>query len=208
MAADGDPIVLNAASGHVVLRGGNARPYPDDAGSVLLPLARGAIASQLGEGAPALDTPPWLRREGACFITLMKEGRLRGCIGTLRPHRALGEDVRANAVGAAFRDPRFKPLTAAEFTAVSVEISVLSPLEPLRAADEPDALRQLRPGVDGLVFQYGRHTSTFLPQVWENFREPSDFLAHLKHKAGLPPDFWDAQVQLSRYTVYKWREER
>ncbi len=73
-------------------------------------------------------------------------------------------------------------------------------------SDEPDALSQLRAGVDGLVFEYGHHTSTFLPQVWENFREPSEFLAHLKYKAGLPPDFWDSTVRLSRYTVHKWRE--
>ena len=43
---------------------------------------------------------------------------------------------------------------------------------------------------------------------WDDLKEPADFLAHLKYKAGLPPDFWDAEVKLSRYTVYKWREER
>lgn len=201
-----EPIVLSAGSGHVVLRDGNPSPFPADAGRVLLPLARTAIATELGLGHAASDEQPWLRQEGASFITLMREGKLRGCIGTLRPHRALAEDVKANAVGAAFRDPRFTPLTAAEFTAVSVEISVLSALEPMSFSDEPDALRQLRTGVDGIVFQFGHHTSTFLPQVWENFGEPSEFLAHLKYKAGLPPDFWDREVRLSRYTVHKWRE--
>jgi AMMECR1 domain-containing protein len=83
---------------------------------------------------------------------------------------------------------------------------VLSPLEPLVCGDEADALRQLRAGLDGLIFEYGHHTSTFLPQVWADVREPADFLAHLKYKAGLPPDFWDKDVKLSRYTVYKWRE--
>ena len=79
-------------------------------------------------------------------------------------------------------------------------------MESMSFSDEPDALRQLRAGVDGIVFQYGYHTSTFLPQVWNDFKEPSDFLSHLKYKAGLPPDFWDPTVQLSRYTVFKWRE--
>jgi AMMECR1 domain-containing protein len=57
------------------------------------------------------------------------------------------------------------------------------------------------------VLQFGHHTGTFLPQVWDDFKEPSEFLAHLKYKAGLPPDFWDAEVKLARYTVHKWREE-
>ncbi len=181
--------------------------YPPDAGSVLLPLARSAIAAQLGLGQPAQDDRPWLKQQGACFITVMRDDKLRGCIGTLRAHRALAEDVKANAVAAAFRDPRFAPLDAGELAAIALEISVLSALESIRFADEPDALRQLRAGVDGVVFEYGHHTGTFLPQVWEDIKEPVDFLAHLKYKAGLPPDFWDPTVRLSRYTVSKWREK-
>jgi hypothetical protein len=208
MPVEYEPTVPTAESGRIQMRSGDSRPVPADAGRVLLPLARAAIAAELRLGAATSIDEPWLRQEGACFITLMRESKLRGCIGTLRPHRALAEDVKANAVAAAFRDPRFTPLTAAEFAAISVEISVLSALESMSFSSEPDALSQLRAGVDGVVFQYGHHSSTFLPQVWENFREPSEFLAHLKYKAGLPPDFWEAEVKLSRYTVFKWREER
>jgi AmmeMemoRadiSam system protein A len=179
---------------------------PQDAGSVLLPLARAAIARELGKAHPAAADAPWLREQGACFITLKQEEKLRGCIGTLRAHRALAEDVRANAVAAAFRDPRFKPLSVTEFESVEVEISLLSPLEPMTFADEQDALAQLRVGQDGVVFEYGYHSSTFLPQVWEDLKEPMEFIAHLKYKAGLPPDFWDREVKLMRYTVSKWRE--
>lgn len=209
MPADSDPIVMSAGSGPDASHSGNPEPYPPDAGHVLLPLARAAIASELKLPPRMMNEgPPWLRQHGACFITLMRDDKLRGCIGTLRPHRTLADDVRANAVGAAFRDPRFAPLTAAEFAAIAVEIAVLSPLEPMGFSDERDALRQLRAGLDGIVFEYGHHTSTFLPQVWSDFKEPSDFLSHLKYKAGLPPDFWDKDVKLSRYTVFKWREER
>jgi AmmeMemoRadiSam system protein A len=179
---------------------------PPDAGGVLLALARAAIAAQLGLAHAASDDLPWLKSSGASFITLMLGSKLRGCIGTLRAHRALAEDIRANAVAAAFRDPRFPPLGAGEFSGVALEVSVLSALEPLRFSDEEDALRQLRPGVHGVVFEYGHHAGTFLPQVWEDFKEPSEFLAHLKYKAGLPPDFWDTEVRLARYTVLKWRE--
>jgi len=179
---------------------------PDDAGEVLLPLARAAIAAELGESLAARDDAAWLRSTGACFVTLMKAEELRGCIGTLEPHRALGDDVKANAVAAAFRDPRFKPLARAELDAVRVEISVLSAVETMAFRDEADALAQLRPDIDGVIFEYGYHRSTFLPQVWEDFRDPRTFMGHLKYKAGLPPDFWHAGVKLSRYTVYKWKE--
>ena len=177
------------------------------AGSVLLPLARAAIAAELGLPAPPGADARWLEKPGASFVTLMKLGKLRGCIGTLEAHRALGADVKANAVGAAMRDPRFKPLTRAEFAEIGIEVSVLSAVEPLNYRDEAAALAQLRPGIDGVIFQYGYHRSTFLPQVWEDFRDRRLFIGHLKHKAGLPPDFWDPAVKLSRYTVTKWREQ-
>ena len=185
---------------------GEPEALPRDAGRVLLPLARAAIANQLGLSSQENEAPQWLQQYGACFITLTRDTKLRGCVGTLRPHRALAEDVKANAVAAAFRDPRFPPVAAGEFPVVALEISVLSAVEPMRFDDEADALRQLRRGIDGLVFEYGYHTSTFLPQVWEDFKEPTEFVAHLKYKAGLPPDFWDKDVRLSRYTVFKWRE--
>jgi AmmeMemoRadiSam system protein A len=105
------------------------------------------------------------------------------------------------------RDPRFKPLTAAEFGSVRVEVSVLSATESVPFSDEADALAQLRPGIDGVIFQYGYHRSTFLPQVWDDFSDPRVFMGHLKHKAGLPPDFWNPAVTLSRYTVRKWCED-
>ena len=190
------------------LGAGEPDTLPRDAGRVLLPLARTAIANQLGMSWQENETPQWLQQYGACFITLTRDTKLRGCVGTLRAHRALAEDVKANAVAAAFRDPRFPPVAAGEFPVVALEISVLSAVEPMRFDDEADALRQLRRGIDGLVFEYGYHTSTFLPQVWEDFKEPTEFVAHLKYKAGLPPDFWDKDVRLSRYTVFKWREER
>ena len=201
-----NPIVLTSNTGDVVLDTATG-PLPREAGEVLLPLARSAIAGELGIGDAARDDLPWLKQQGACFVTLTEAGKLRGCIGTLRPHRALGEDVRGNAVAAAFRDPRFKPLIAADFPAIALEVSVLSPLQALAFSDERDALAQLRPGIDGVVLEYGHHSSTFLPQVWESFKDPGEFVAQLKRKAGLPPDLWDRGMKLMRYTVEKWHEE-
>ena len=177
-----------------------------DQGAVLLPIARASIARALGRDAEASESAGWLSEPGATFVTLKQGEQLRGCVGSLKAHRPLLEDVKANAQAAAFRDPRFKPLTADEFEATRVEVSLLSPLEPIRFESERDALSQLRPGTDGIVFEYGYHQSTFLPQVWEDLPEPAEFMAHLKQKAGLPPDFWDKDVKLERYAVSKWSE--
>lgn len=204
-----DPATLaeqEARAARIALYGEEDHAIPSDAGTVLLPLARAAIATQLGLAASALATPRWLDNKAASFVTLTRDGALRGCIGSLEARRALKADVQANAISAAMRDPRFKPLTTAEFDAIRVEVSVLSAVAPLRCRDEADALAQLRPGIDGVIFHYGHHRSTFLPQVWEDFRDPREFMSHLKHKAGLPPDFWDPAVTLSCYTVMKWHE--
>lgn len=178
-----------------------------DQGHILLPLARTAITRELGIATPAPATAAaWLQQPGSAFVTLTRDGQLRGRNGSLIPVRPLRDDVAANAIAAAFRDLRFKPLTAAELEMTVIEVSVLSALETLAAASEAAVLAQLRSGVDGLVFRYGHHRSTFLPEAWSQYAEPEEFLAQLKYKAGLPPDFWDAGVELQRYTVDCWRE--
>lgn len=179
-----------------------------DQGAVLLPLARAAIAQELGRPQAADDSAPWLHERGACFVTLTQQGELRGCIGTVEAHRPLLADLRANAVAAAVRDPRFAPLTLRELDRTEVEVSLLSPMQALVFRSEGEALAQLRPGTDGVVFEYGARRSTFLPQVWEQLPQVEDFMAYLKRKAGLPTDFWHAEVRLQRYTVSKWKERR
>lgn len=176
-------------------------------GKVLLPIARAAISQALGVPRAADETAPWLAGYGACFVTLTQDGELRGCIGTLQAHRPLLLDVKSNAVSAAMRDPRFMPLGAEELDITTVEVSLLSPTIAMEVRDEADALAQMRPNVDGIIFEYGRYRSTFLPQVWEDLAQPREFLAMLRRKAGLPDDFWEEGVRLSRYTVTKWREE-
>lgn len=178
----------------------------NDKGRVLLPIARSAISSALGRVLQADENAPWLLENGACFVTLTQNGALRGCIGTLEAHRPLLQDVKANAQAAAFRDTRFSPLAAAELDSTEVEISLLSAMQPMQFSGQRDALKQLKPGVHGVVFEFGRHRSTFLPQVWEQLPSVVEFMAHLKYKAGLSPDFWAEEVRLSCYTVKKWKE--
>jgi len=177
-----------------------------DAGQTLLPIARAAISQALGRAHEAREDAPWLLEHGACFVTLTQDGELRGCIGTLEAHRPLLVDVKANALAAAFRDPRFMPLGTTELDVTRVEISLLTPTEPMAFEDETHALALLRPGIDGVVFEYGHYRSTFLPQVWEQLPDVREFMAQLKRKAGLPADFWAEGLRLSRYGVSKWKE--
>ena len=177
-----------------------------DLGRALLTIARSAIGAELGLRSIANASHVALAQPAATFVTLKLADELRGCIGSLKPLRPLGVDVRENAIAAAFRDPRFPPLAVAEYEAVAVEISLLSADERLNVRDEADLLARLRPNVDGLVLEYGHHRATFLPQVWESLPEPRDFLVALKRKAGLPGDFWSPRVSVSRYGVTKWVE--
>ncbi len=180
----------------------------ENPGKVLIPIARATISNALGKpyGATVEDLP-WLHEKGASFVTLTQNKDLRGCIGTLEAHRSLLIDVKANAQAAAFHDPRFSPLTVHELDSTEIEISLLSAMQPMMFSGEQEALAQLQPGVDGVVFEFGHYRSTFLPQVWEQLPDASIFMAHLKHKAGLQSGFWDDEVKLYRYTVSKWKEK-
>jgi len=184
--------------------------HDQEKGRILLQIARAAIESALKISKvkdESIDkTVQWLSEPGATFITLTKNGQLRGCIGSLYAHQPLINDVSSNAVSAALHDTRFQPVTAEELSHIDIEVSLLSALQPINFANEADALAQLRPGIDGVMFEYGIYRSTFLPQVWDSLPQSHEFMAQLKMKAGLYPDFWDDAIQLSRYTVEKWRE--
>lgn len=181
-------------------------PVVADKGSVLLAHARNAIVQHFGLPTQPVSEPAWLKEPAATFVTLTQHGQLRGCIGSLQARRPLGHDVSQNALAAALHDPRFPPLVAAELATTRIEVSLLSPLQPMRFKDEADALSQLRPGIDGIVLECGSCHGTFLPQVWEHLPQPSQFLTELKRKAGLAADFWSPEVKLQRYHVEKWKE--
>jgi AmmeMemoRadiSam system protein A len=178
----------------------------DRLGTALLIRARNAIATEFGAAAQPEPDHPSLGEPGATFVTLTQTGQLRGCIGSLEAWRTLDTDVRANARAAAFRDPRFNPLSRDELPHTRVEVSLLTPSVSLNFSDEADAIRQLRPNVDGMIFECHGRRGTFLPQVWESLPEPHEFFAHLKQKAGFAANFWSPDVKLYRYEVQKWKE--
>jgi AmmeMemoRadiSam system protein B/AmmeMemoRadiSam system protein A len=160
-----------------------------------------ALAVKLVEYGPAL------RATRASFVTLTLNGQLRGCIGSLEAHRPLVTDVAANAYASGFRDPRFPALNAAELAQVHIHISVLSSPIPMTMASEEDLLRQLRPGVDGLILALGQRRATFLPSVWDSLPTPEVFVAHLKHKAGIRDHEDTHELTAWRYTTESISEE-
>ncbi len=186
-----------------------AAPAERERGHILLGLARASLEAALGRGTfdpRQAAGAAWLRAPGATFVTLMKNGELRGCVGSIRAYRPLGEDVAANARAAALRDTRFPPVRPAELPRLSIEVSLLSPPVALPAASEAEAIARLRPSVDGVVLEDGEARATFLPQVWEQLPEARSFLAALKLKAGIAPDAWSPTMRLSTYTVSQWEE--
>ena len=175
-------------------------------GDALILLARNTIGARFGVAAAPVPRDRALYEPGATFVTLMQGRELRGCIGSLEARRALSADVSANALAAAFRDPRFPPLAASEFDTTLVEVSLLSPQEPLVVADENDLARQLRPGVDGLVRRARRSSRDVSAAGLGDPARDLAVLAALKHKAGLREDFWSRDLRFARYTVTKWKE--
>ncbi|MDH5785617.1 MAG: AmmeMemoRadiSam system protein A [Chromatiales bacterium] len=172
---------------------------------ILLQLAEKAIRHALERGQALRINPieyeEALRIPASCFVTLKRNGELRGCIGSLEAHRSLVEDVAHNADAAAFSDPRFPPLREEELVGLELDISLLTPAEAIHFDSEADLLAQIRPGVDGLIIEEGYRRGTFLPSVWQQLPTPEQFLQHLKLKAGLPPDHWSPNIHISRYTT-------
>lgn len=180
------------------------QPDGDERGRVLLEIARESVEhAVLGTPETEYDEG-WLWAPGATFVTLRRRGELRGCLGTLKAREPLIRDLRHNARAVTREDPRFPPLAADELPEISVEVSLLSPLEEVVCRSEKEAVRKLARGRDGWFLTYQSHSGTFLPQVWESLPRPRDFLRRLKEKAGLPVTFWDPEIRLWRYTVSKW----
>ncbi len=164
------------------------------AGRQLLELARQSLVAAVREGAPPeidpTTAPPWLGRIRGCFITLTKQGELRGCVGQVMPLHPLGEAVIKAARSAALRDSRFSAVEPGELPQIRIEVSVLTEPGELNAPSPEALLGQLRPGEDGVVLRVGSQVSTFLPKVWDHLPDKVDFLNRLAQKAGCAADAW------------------
>ncbi|UCF84897.1 MAG: AmmeMemoRadiSam system protein A [Desulfobacteraceae bacterium] len=180
-------------------------------GKYLLDVARRTIEQRLfdrkGPKKSDAELPAICNEYRGTFVTLTIQGGLRGCIGHITPQETVLEGIKVNAINAAFRDPRFRPLSSNEWKNVQIEISILTDPKPLSYADPSDLLKKLRPDVDGVIIKKGYHQSTFLPQVWEQLPKKEEFLTHLCVKAGLDGDEWKkGDLEVSTYQVQAFEE--
>ena len=177
-------------------------------GAALLDIADRSIRAGLsGRGRLTVDVrslAPRLSERGAAFVTVRVSGALNGCIGSIDPVASLGAAVARHAWDAAFSDPRLPPLRSEDYRDATIEVSVLSPLEPIPAGSESELLSAVRPGEDGLVIAARGRRGLFLPVVWESLPDPHDFLHHLQDKAGLPPGWWPEDMAAHRFSVQKF----
>ncbi|NQT56761.1 MAG: AmmeMemoRadiSam system protein A [Desulfobacteraceae bacterium] len=183
----------------------------DKEGKYLLDEARSTIEQELfarkGPQKPDTDLSAIFNEPRGTFVTLTIQGGLRGCIGHIIPQEPLIEGIRVNAINAAFRDPRFRPLTRDEWKRVKIEISILTDPKPLPYSNAKDLLKKLRPGIDGVIIKKGFYQATFLPQVWEQLPRKEDFLNHLCLKAGLDGDAWrKGDIEVSTYQAQAFKE--
>jgi len=176
-----------------------------------LTIARQALESAVNSlSLPEIDLselPSSLGQERASFVTLTVDGRLRGCIGTLQAYQPLANDIQEHAVAAGLQDFRFPNVQPGELDQIKIEVSVLSPQQPLDYEKPEDLIEQLRPDVDGVVLQDGFQKATFLPQVWEKLPNPDQFLSQLCMKMGAPPDLWRKKsLKVFTYQVQEFHE--
>lgn len=172
----------------------------------LLILARNSIGEEFNITPEPIDIIDDWRVKRGTFVTLTKYDKLRGCIGSLEGYRELYIDVMENAKSAAFRDPRFFPVTQDEFDKIQIEVSILSELKEISFKNEDEIVKKIIPFEMGLYLKTGFRNGTFLPQVWKHYPEPKDFFNHLKNKAGLPSNYYSDDMELYYYTVEKWKE--
>ncbi len=183
----------------------------DEERQMLLELARQALeAGVRGAPVPPLDLetlPERLHAPGATFVTLTKQGDLRGCIGTLEARQPLAEDVREHAIAAALQDYRFPPVAPEELDQIEIEISRLTTPQILQYQDSEDLLAKLRPHVDGVILRDGFRRATFLPQVWDKIEDPAQFVSYLCQKMGTEPNLWRyKKLEVLTYQVEEFHE--
>ena len=183
----------------------------EEQGNYLLSVARKTIEQALfGKEKPKkgeADLHPLFNEPRGTFITLTTGGNLRGCIGHIIPQETLIEGIRINAINAAFKDPRFRPIDKNEWKDIKIEISILTEPEPLSYSNTEGLFLKLRPGIDGVIIKKGYRQSTFLPQVWDQLPRKEEFLNHLCLKAGLDRGEWKkGRLEVSTYQVQAFEE--
>ncbi|MGB5446889.1 MAG: AmmeMemoRadiSam system protein A [Psychromonas sp.] len=164
-----------------------------------------ALEQAVDYRTPLLPAPPksqTLLTPRGCFVTLYVNKQLRGCIGTYAAQKSLWQNVCDYSYYSACEDRRFAPLEKRELSALSFEISVLSDLQPLENSGEQALLKQLQPGIDGLLLKDEYHSAIFLPTVWQSLPTAEAFVQALKRKGGWSQDHWSDAIKIFRFETF------
>ena len=176
-------------------------------GAILVQIACASLKQFVRRGVvPRPDLtqlPTAVQKPGPTFVTLRQAGRLRGCIGNVVEERPLAESVIYNTIAAASRDPRFPPVANNELAAMTVEVTVLTPLCPLAYQGYDDLLGKIRPGVDGVMLRWGERRGVLLPQMWERIPQTADFLRAITQKAAIPHEHLLAQPPVMTVSIFQ-----
>lgn len=165
----------------------------------ILNLVRDIISSKFNKNEVITNHDSVFSELGACFVTLKKEGNLRGCIGSIIAHQPLINDIAAHAQDAAFHDPRFNPVSEDEIKDLTIDVSLLSEPKPIYFEDEFDLLNKIVPKKDGIIIKDGSYQAVYLPSVWDEIPDREMFLKSLKMKAGLKPDYFSNTFEAYRF---------
>ncbi len=187
----------------------NAAGLDESQRKMLLDLARASLRNS-AEGNPQLppdDSPDRMLPRG-CFVTLTKNGALRGCIGEIAARQPLCRAVVETCRAAALWDPRFPPVGPDEVDQINIEISVLTEPRPVSFDSPDELLAKIKPHSDGVILRRNSRAATFLPQVWDQVQGKEDFFNHLAIKAGWPPDAWrEPGTEVLTYRVEFFKEK-
>ncbi|MCP3955834.1 MAG: AmmeMemoRadiSam system protein A [Desulfobacterales bacterium] len=188
----------------------------DKEGKTLLNMARTYISNKFDHNSKdsnppkknvAIENNIFYKKRGV-FVTLHKDGCLRGCIGTLEPVKSIVDGIKDNSLNAAFQDPRFSPLKLNELNEINIEVSILTKPKKLEYTNSKDLLSKLKPNIHGVIIKYNKHKATFLPQVWDQLPDTKDFLSHICQKAGLVSDEWEkGKLEVLTYKVQYFKEK-
>jgi AmmeMemoRadiSam system protein A len=183
------------------------KTFSEEDRKFLIKLAKDSVESfvKTGKKINANDVSESLKENLACFVTIYKDGELRGCIGTIEPYDILSKSVIENAISAASRDMRFNPIEEDELKDLTYEVSILTCPEKIEFSSKEELFEKIRG--KGMTIEKGYYRSTYLPQVWEHFVSEADFLTSLCRKAGLSGSEWKnlekSGIRFSVYDTYK-----
>jgi AmmeMemoRadiSam system protein A len=183
------------------------KKFTEDEKKFLVKLARHSAETfvKTGKEIDSGEIPEKLKENLACFVTVYKNGELRGCIGTIEPYGTLYKSVIDNAIAAVSRDTRFEPVEEYELQELDYEVSVLTKPEKIYFTSREELFNKIRG--KGVTIEKGYFRSTYLPQVWEHFKKEEDFLSSLCRKAGMSGNEWEkfnkSGIEFSVYDTIK-----